>query len=130
MRYGERIGKDNLKDEALERLVTGYPDHGFVIDRTECKELFKNIRSPNENEKNLADHLFNIINENTLKTPPLILNLTEWYLTEKTKRETSKNGQRNNEKTGSSEKRKLSKELSINKKNDAKSIDNNNIEEK
>lgn len=43
--YGRRLLKrsERLTDgteDALERLVTEYPDHGFVIDRKEAEELF------------------------------------------------------------------------------------------
>ena len=52
--YGERLNEynDNLKAGALEDLVSGYPAHGFVIDRREAKRLFKRVRKPNELEVN------------------------------------------------------------------------------
>jgi hypothetical protein len=43
--YGTRIEK-NLKPKALEKLISGYPTHSFVIDRKEAKDLFKNVESP------------------------------------------------------------------------------------
>jgi hypothetical protein len=50
--YGERLSKGgkNLEENTLETLINGYPSHGFVIDRTEAKELFKSVRPPNELE--------------------------------------------------------------------------------
>ena len=50
--YGERLSKGgkNLEDNTLETLINGYPSHGFVIDREEAKDLFKNVRRPNEKE--------------------------------------------------------------------------------
>lgn len=45
--YGDRLnqkGRSNLKKDALERLVQGYPTHGFVIDIDEARTLFNNVR--------------------------------------------------------------------------------------
>ncbi|AZZ94667.1 SppA protein [Hahella sp. KA22] len=46
--YGERLGKmaDSLKPNALVRLVSTYPSHGFVIDRKEAGELFNQVVAP------------------------------------------------------------------------------------
>jgi len=44
--YGERLAKYNLKQDALARLLMGYPSHNFVIDRCEAEELFTNIAVP------------------------------------------------------------------------------------
>ena len=48
--YGKRLQHDNLFAGALERLVLGYPSHGFVIDRREAEELFRNVRAPSGHE--------------------------------------------------------------------------------
>jgi hypothetical protein len=48
LEYGKRLGKGNLKEKALEKLVSSYPAHGFVIDKKEAMELFKNVEEPNE----------------------------------------------------------------------------------
>lgn len=44
--YGQRLDEysKNLRDGALERLISEYPAHGFVIDRKEAGELFKSVR--------------------------------------------------------------------------------------
>lgn len=54
--YGNRLQKmhSNLKTDALQTLITGYPSHEFVIDRTEAGDLFKRLRSPNPDEQHLA----------------------------------------------------------------------------
>lgn len=46
--YGERLNEmsEALKSGALGTLVEGYPSHGFVIDRKEAHEFFKNVVSP------------------------------------------------------------------------------------
>lgn len=51
--YGGRLARksNSLKPDALVRLVSDYPSHGFVIDRAEAKrELFNNVRAPSQNE--------------------------------------------------------------------------------
>lgn len=57
--YGKRLEaiSDNLKDDALERLVSGYPSHGFVVDGKEALELFNRIRKPTDREEKLAELL-------------------------------------------------------------------------
>ena len=44
--YGQKLANGNLKEDAVERLVAGYPSHGFVIDRREAKELFNYVDEP------------------------------------------------------------------------------------
>lgn len=52
--YANRLNQisNNLESsDALDKLVSGYPCHSFVIDRKEAKQLFKDVRKPiNENE--------------------------------------------------------------------------------
>ena len=45
--YGDRLlqTSQNLNDEALQQIISGYPSHNFVIDFDEAKEMFKNARS-------------------------------------------------------------------------------------
>lgn len=40
--YGTRLDVGNLNAGTLDKLVHGYPSHGYVIDLAEAKELFKN----------------------------------------------------------------------------------------
>ena len=54
--YAERLD-GNLKPESLERLVSGYPSHQFVIDREEAEKLFQQVREPNEDEAGIASCL-------------------------------------------------------------------------
>jgi len=44
--YGERLSTDNVKTGGLARLLAKYPSHGFVIDKTEAKELFERVLDP------------------------------------------------------------------------------------
>lgn len=47
----------NASFQAIDSLVRGYPSHGFVIDRTEAKELFRNVRPIEGKMKELIDVL-------------------------------------------------------------------------
>jgi hypothetical protein len=56
-RYGERLdskSKSLGSSSALNNLIVAYPTHGFVIDRSEARDLFKNVVAPDENEKILC----------------------------------------------------------------------------
>lgn len=57
--YGERLLAvgENIAIEQLERIVSDYTSHSFVIDREEASDLFHCVRAPKENESNLADLL-------------------------------------------------------------------------
>ena len=52
----------NLRDRsmAIEKLVTGYPDHGFIIDREEAQTLFHSVEEPDGALKALSDKLGNL----------------------------------------------------------------------
>jgi len=72
--YGDRLNKGNLKPGGLDKLVEGYPTHGFVIDLTEAKEIFSNVRAADALEASIAASLPG------LRAPPptpLIGNLIE-----------------------------------------------------
>ncbi len=45
MHYGQRLAakSENLQEETVTQLVTGYPSHDFVINFSETRELFKNV---------------------------------------------------------------------------------------
>lgn len=55
IRLQERSG--NWDESSLSRLLSGYPSHGFVIDRHEATTLFNNVREPDEVEIELAKSL-------------------------------------------------------------------------
>lgn len=67
LEYGKRLNghSSNLKPRSLEKLVSGYPAHGFVIDRKEAKELFNSVVSLSEAERNLCDTLWNQLGDQT-----------------------------------------------------------------
>lgn len=65
--YGERLKKksENLKDGTLNKLIVGYPAHGFVIDRSEARELFEKVSSPT----GIALHVYNIVSRMIVNNP-------------------------------------------------------------
>lgn len=78
--YGKRLtanGRGNLKKDALERLVQGYPGHGFVIDIDEARTLFTKIREPNAIEQEIVNHLSSLLRRPT--SEPLIADLLALY---------------------------------------------------
>lgn len=46
--YGNRLNEKshNLREGGIAKLVSGYPSHGFVIDRKEAKSIFTDVRRP------------------------------------------------------------------------------------
>ena len=54
--YGSRLlGRgQNISKEGLEYIISGYPSHGFVINRDEAEALFENVRKPDNIELKLA----------------------------------------------------------------------------
>jgi hypothetical protein len=54
--YGYRLDtRDNLKPDALHRLIYAYPSHSFVIDRSEAEQfIFESVREPDEQEAQVA----------------------------------------------------------------------------
>lgn len=75
--YATRLGKGNLKDGALDKLVTGYPAHGFVIDRKEAKDLFKEVEKPSDDLLTIGEIARQWWNDEFLTAErPLLLYLT------------------------------------------------------
>jgi hypothetical protein len=57
--YGARLDfiSKNLEEGSLDQLISKYPTHGFVIDRSEAESLFKIVRKPNADETALIECL-------------------------------------------------------------------------
>lgn len=55
--YGDRLmqSSQNLDDETLQKFISGYPSHNFVIDFDEGKELFNNARRLHDSEVELLN---------------------------------------------------------------------------
>lgn len=52
--YGERLKTANLKDNVLDYLIRGYPEHGFVIDRNEARYIFNCVDKPNDSLRKIG----------------------------------------------------------------------------
>lgn len=64
--YGNRLAKGcggtNLKPDAISLLTTGYPSHGFVIDRDEASEtLFNKVTKPSQELVVIAEGLQGVV---------------------------------------------------------------------
>jgi hypothetical protein len=53
--YGQRLQSKNVKPGTLDKLVSGYSSHSFVIDLKEAEGLFHNVRKPSIVEEELGD---------------------------------------------------------------------------
>ncbi|CZI30437.1 TPA: SDH family Clp fold serine proteinase [Legionella pneumophila] len=53
--YGFRLNNGNLKEGHLEKLISGYPSHSFVIDREETKLLFNNVLNLNGDLREISN---------------------------------------------------------------------------
>ena len=54
--YGARLLDEgqNIRQDALKYLISGFPSHGFVVDRQEASNLFLEVREPTPLEAELA----------------------------------------------------------------------------
>lgn len=77
LHYGKRLSKNNLHPHALQKLISGYPSHGFVIDREEAEELFLSVREPDETEELVMLLLLKVHEELASRRSPLIVKLTK-----------------------------------------------------
>lgn len=76
--YGQRLDEKvkNLKSGALKSLVLDYPSHGFVVDRKEATNLFKNVRAPQFLEQIVIDELYELC-KNLGQSSPLAILITK-----------------------------------------------------
>lgn len=90
--YGQRLSNGNLHPGALNKLISGYPSHGFVIDREEAEELFLSVRAPTSNEELLMLMLIQKHEQLASRQKALISCLTDDYPSPKANQEPRKNG--------------------------------------
>ena len=88
--YGNRLKSSNVKDKTLDRLVSGYSSHSFVIDINEAKQLFYNVREPTKLEEELGECIYFLTRDEVDK--PLIMKLNQ--LEQKDERTTPENTER------------------------------------
>lgn len=78
--YGTRLATSNVKSEALDRLISGYPTHTFVIDINEAKTLFEVVDQLTDAEVEIAEHLQET--QGMIRYPsgePVVLDLMEMF---------------------------------------------------
>lgn len=75
LEYGQRLNRhsENLTDGALERLISDYPAHGFVIDRKEAAELFHRVYHLNDAEKAFCDAAWNFVGHHQRDADPIFI---------------------------------------------------------
>ena len=74
--YGNRLAlqRNNVKPGAVDRLVTAYPSHSFVIDIDEARTLFNNVRVPDEVEEQLGECISIFTRDESTETAIVKLN--------------------------------------------------------
>lgn len=72
--YGNRLNEksNNLKSGGLALLVTGYPSHGFVIDRKEARAIFVDVQKPDGMVSELSKAFHTEMDKNTYNTQPAV----------------------------------------------------------
>lgn len=70
--YGNRLNEKsgNLRSNGLQQLVTGYPSHGFVIDRKEARNIFIKVEKPDGVASQLSKALHANMEKNTYGSAP------------------------------------------------------------
>ena len=65
--YAQRLGANNLKEGALDRLLAAYPSHDFVIDREAADDLLRTVRAPTADEADFLTHAEPLLGERCLR---------------------------------------------------------------
>lgn len=80
--YGSRLNEKsgNLRANGLQQLVTGYPSHGFVIDRKEARNIFTRVEKPDGVGSQLSKALHASMEKNTNSSVPEV-NLYSYKVT-------------------------------------------------
>lgn len=76
--YGKRLDSytQNLRSDALKRLISAYPAHGFVIDRKEAKELFNRVHSLSDAEEEFCSERWVLVHKQ-LDFDPIFITIEE-----------------------------------------------------
>lgn len=59
--YGKRLNRNLQSQNQLRRLTHDYPSHGFVIDREEAKEIFRQVEEPCSGELEIERYIWPVI---------------------------------------------------------------------
>ncbi|WP_124453899.1 SDH family Clp fold serine proteinase [Burkholderia sp. Bp8992] len=70
--YGSRLDakSNNLRADGLDKLIVGYPSHGFVIDRKEASSIFVRVERPTGIYAQVAQALHDSCKPNFEDDPP------------------------------------------------------------
>ena len=63
----------NFEIQTLDTLTTNYPSHAFIIDRYQAKELFTNVRPPDNDEEKLAESLGEVSTNPVAPSEPFLV---------------------------------------------------------
>ncbi len=79
--YGSRLNEksENMLADGMRKLVTGYPSHGFVIDRKEARTIFSKVEKPIDFLATLSKHFRESL-ENFIDSPNPVVNLSTYPL--------------------------------------------------
>jgi hypothetical protein len=77
--YGSRLSakSKSLKPDSLKKLINSYPTHGFVIDRSEARELFVDVVAPSESQMRIAEIAIQISNSEITTEGAQVFDLVE-----------------------------------------------------
>ena len=81
--YGQRLRTNNVKDDTIHTLVYEYPSHAYVLDRTEARRLFENVRVPTVAETQLAEEIAPVTQNSLHGEEPLAICLSDDEFLEK-----------------------------------------------
>lgn len=72
--YGQRLNSksNNLRSQGLDLLVSGYPSHGFVIDRKEAKSIFVRVNRPEGVLSVFSDAYHSAMDKDTNNNVPVV----------------------------------------------------------
>lgn len=76
LEYGQRVIRGNVREGTLEKLTTGYPSHGFVIDRFEAAQLFHEVNTTTDYLDVTSKLLQPLVDHYVSETAPLLENLS------------------------------------------------------
>jgi hypothetical protein len=81
LHYGNRLAsaRNAMHPEGLAKLISGYPSHGFVIDRDEARELFMNVNGLESWDEFIGPLLRKKYEQLADRTSPLIVCLSAEY---------------------------------------------------
>lgn len=101
--YGKRLNEmvKSLRESALEKLVSEYPSHGFVIDRKEAASLFNRVEAPDEHTIDIYTWARQVIHGLSSQRTPFVRDVDELFASIQKSSGDSGNGQERSDDTRS-----------------------------